>query len=56
MSGPLDGIRVLDLTSGMTGSFATMLLADYGAEVVRVCRPGPLSPQAVRLIYEISQL
>ncbi|MEU1515176.1 CoA transferase [Streptomyces sp. NPDC005811] len=32
----LDGARVLDLTQGMAGPLATMILADYGAEVVRI--------------------
>src|SRR5256885_10685493 len=40
MPGPLDGVRVLDLTWGMPGAVATMMLADYGAEVVHVDRPG----------------
>jgi crotonobetainyl-CoA:carnitine CoA-transferase CaiB-like acyl-CoA transferase len=39
-SGPLTGVRVLDLTRGMPGAVATMLLADYGAEVVVVEQPG----------------
>jgi crotonobetainyl-CoA:carnitine CoA-transferase CaiB-like acyl-CoA transferase len=34
--GPLDGVRVLDLTYGAPGAVATMLLADYGAEVISV--------------------
>jgi crotonobetainyl-CoA:carnitine CoA-transferase CaiB-like acyl-CoA transferase len=32
----LDGFRVLDFTQGMAGPLATMILADYGAEVIRV--------------------
>ncbi len=35
-AGPLAGLRVLDLTRGMPGAIATMLLADYGAEVLLV--------------------
>jgi crotonobetainyl-CoA:carnitine CoA-transferase CaiB-like acyl-CoA transferase len=37
---PLDGIRVLDLSVGPVGGVATMVLADFGAEVIRVERPG----------------
>lgn len=39
MSGPLEGLLVIDASWGSPGAIATMLLADYGAEVVKVERP-----------------
>jgi CoA:oxalate CoA-transferase len=40
MPGPLDGIRILDFTRFQQGTFGTLLLADLGADVLKVEQPG----------------
>lgn len=40
MAGPLQGIRIIELAGIGPGPFAGMMLADHGAEVIRVDRPG----------------
>ncbi|MFK5978399.1 MAG: CoA transferase [Rhizobiaceae bacterium] len=39
MNGPFDGIRIIDLTSMISGPSTTMILADQGADVIKVENP-----------------
>jgi crotonobetainyl-CoA:carnitine CoA-transferase CaiB-like acyl-CoA transferase len=41
MGGLLDGIKVLDLTLQLPGPFCSMIMADYGAKVVKIDEPYP---------------
>lgn len=37
---PLEGVKIVDFTQAHAGSLCTMLLADFGAEVIKIERPG----------------
>ena len=49
MAGPLEGLLVVDASWGMPGSIAGMVLADYGARVVKLERPHVTPPTAAVL-------
>ncbi|MFB9359922.1 CaiB/BaiF CoA transferase family protein [Actinoplanes nipponensis] len=51
--GPLHGLKVVELAGIGPGPFAAMLLADLGADVVRVDRPGPGSPLTVEPRFDL---
>ena len=49
--GPLKGIKIIDLTSMVSGPMCSMILADQGAEVIKV---EPVIGDQVRHIYNAS--
>ncbi|MBS44294.1 MAG: carnitine dehydratase [Nocardioides sp.] len=50
MTKPLTGVRVLEMAGIGPGPHACMMLADLGADVVRVCRPGAEEPANVHTL------
>src|SRR5580704_3301546 len=53
--GPLKGLTVVDLTWGVAGPLATMFMADYGADVIKVEPPGGDPFRAVLPAYTVWQ-
>lgn len=46
--GPLSGVRVVEMSAKGAGPYAALLLAEYGADVVRIARPGRNDPAKTR--------
>ena len=51
VGGPLTGIKVLDLSEDIAGSFCARLLADYGADVLKVEPPAGSAMRRVGPFY-----
>jgi len=55
VSGPLAGIRVVEMASAAPGPFAAMMLADMGAEVLRVDRADRVGRTLVRPVDPLAR-
>jgi crotonobetainyl-CoA:carnitine CoA-transferase CaiB-like acyl-CoA transferase len=52
LAGALDGVRVLDLTDGLAGPVAGMLLGDLGADVIKIGPPGDRAARPGRRVWD----
>ena len=55
-SGPFDDLRVLDLTRVLAGPYATMILGDLGAEIIKVVSNQRLGTKLVALVLSRTTL
>lgn len=55
MSGVLSGVRVVEMAGIGPAPFCAMTLADHGAEVIRIARPGHESPVPVDRAFEVTE-
>lgn len=46
-AGPLEGIRVLDMSRILAGPYCSMILGDLGAEIIKIEQPSKLSWQVI---------
>lgn len=53
LDGPLSGVRIIDLTRILAGPFATMILGDLGAEVIKVINSEKFSVAVISLVHTI---
>lgn len=55
MAGPLEGITAVEVSQGLAGAYLGMLLADFGARVVRVDPPGAKDAPVFRMFHRGKQ-